>query len=167
MEHKETKDITICFRTSEEVRKPLDAAARKARRSLSAMIEEILREHVKGQNLYSPDGPERRRFPRKAVSIPALVTAPGLKLVGPHPGVIIDMSLSGLRISVPKESGLQAWEDAEGIHLHILFSLPPSTSVSTKCKPCRVRDAVGEIEIGASITDCDLRSYQSLHSYLQ
>jgi hypothetical protein len=167
MEHKETKDMTICFRTSDEVRKPLEAAARKARRSLSAMIEEILRDHVKGQNLYSPDGPERRRFPRKAVSIPALVTLPGLKLAGPHPGVIVEMSLSGLRISIPKESGLQMWEDTEGIHLQVLFSIPPATSVSTKCKPCRVRDTVGEIEIGASITDCDFKAYQALHNYLQ
>ena len=167
MEHKETKDMTICFRTSDEVRKPLEAAARKARRSLSAMIEEILRDHVKGQNLYSPDGPERRRFPRKAVSIPALVTLPGLKLAGPHPGVIVEMSLSGLRISIPKESGLQMWEDTEGIHLQVLFSIPPATSVSTKCKPCRVRDTEGEIEIGASITDCDFKAYQALHNYLQ
>ena len=55
------KEVTICFRTSEELRGALEKAAREDRRSLSSAIELILTDYLE-KNHEFPHQKERRRF---------------------------------------------------------------------------------------------------------
>jgi hypothetical protein len=67
-----SKEITICFRTSEWLRNAFEAIARKERRSLSQVIELVLEDYVKDHHeLLSKE--ERRHFARKQTAIPAFV----------------------------------------------------------------------------------------------
>ncbi len=159
------KDITICFRTNEGLRESLDKVAGEERRSISAMIENILLEYLKENKLARVNPRENRRFPRKEVSLPALVSAGATEDL--HSGTVLDLSLTGLRIAVPKDSTIEIVERDPNVELHIRFALPnEKTPVMIKAKPERVRDINGKIEVGASFSDCDFIDYQRLQNYL-
>jgi hypothetical protein len=158
------KDITICFRTSKELRKSLEEVAREERRSLSALIQNALHDFV-NQKKSLPSGKEKRRHPRKEVFLPTLASLVGTE--GLHAGVILDISLGGLRLSVPKEYDFDIQKDDETARINILFTLPAEKStVALKCKPNRIRQTNGETEVAVAFSDCDFPSYQKVQNYL-
>ncbi len=159
------KEVTICFRTSEELRSALEKAAREDRRSLSSAIELILTDYLE-KNHEFPHQRERRRFVRRQVLIPAHV-----KSVDPekkeHEAVILDISLSGLRVSLPKESMPEIYEGREKSTFETSFVLPQEEkSIRIVCKPERVVPVNGSIHVGASFVDSDFTNYQQLQQYL-
>jgi hypothetical protein len=62
------KEVTICFRTSEEVRGALQKAAREDRRSLSSTIELILADYLENNHEF-PHQRERRLFVRRQAGV--------------------------------------------------------------------------------------------------
>jgi hypothetical protein len=154
------KEITICFRTSNDLRKPLEDVAREERRSLSALIQNVLHDYV-NQKKNLPSGKERRRHPRKEVSLPAFASLEGSE--GAQPIVIQDISLGGLRLSLAEaEKSFN-----QKTPMSIFFALPEQKSpVTIRCEPSRIRDAKGEVEVGATFADCDFPTYQKLQNYL-
>ncbi len=160
------KDITICFRTSDELRSSLEKVAKEGRRSLSAMIENILYDYLKEKRIAPTMDSEKRRFFRKEVSLPAFVYESGAEARDAQAGIIVDISLGGLRISVPKDAKIEITESSEK-QLELLFTLPnEKTPIQMKCKPARVKDSNGDLEVGASFIDSDFKSYQKLQNYL-
>ena len=158
------KSITICFRTSEDLRKPLEKIARENRRSLSAIIEHALHDYLKLRGNLA-EGTEKRRHPRKEVSLPAFISLTGSE--GPYPGIILDLSLGGVKLSVPSDSSIEIKEDGQKTHINILFTLPKEkTPVAMTCNPSRVERINGDIEVGATFADCDFTNYQKLQNYL-
>ena len=103
---------------------------------------------------------------RKQVSIPArvrMVDAEGRM----HEAVILDISLSGLRISLPKESMSEIYEEAENPQFETSFVLPQEgRSVRFVCRTKRVVPVNGNIHVGASFVDSDFTNYQQLQQYL-
>ena len=67
------KDVTICFRTNEELKQTLEKIAEVERRSLSSIIENILHGQVRNKAELKGTKKERRRYQRKDVSLPAFV----------------------------------------------------------------------------------------------
>jgi hypothetical protein len=158
------KDITICFRTSDELRKGLDEVALESRRSLSSIIENALTSFLKQRGV-SGSGQDKRRHPRKAVCLPAFISAEGSE--EPCPSIILDISLSGLKISLPKEFGIEVQEEGEQTHLNILFTLPQErTPVAMSCRASRILGGGPDIEVGAMFAECDFTNYQKLQNYL-
>ncbi|OPY69762.1 MAG: PilZ domain protein [Syntrophorhabdaceae bacterium PtaU1.Bin034] len=160
------KEVTICFRTSEELRNALEAAAREDRRSLSSTIELILTDYLK-KNREFPEEHERRRYVRKTVAIPAYVrkshTGPGQQ----HGAVILDLSLGGMRLSVPKESVSDIYEGAENSRFETSFVLPhDDRPIRLICKPERVVPSNGSVYVGASFVDAEFINYLQLQKYL-
>ena len=158
------KDVTICFRTSENLRKSLDKASREGKKSLSGTIENVLLDYLKQRGTPASDK-ERRRHSRKEVSLPAFISTEGSK--NPYPGIIVDISLGGLRLSLPKESRIDVQEEGQTVYLNILFTLPKEKSaVAMTCKSNRMKHINGDIEVGATFADCDFTNYQKLQNYL-
>jgi hypothetical protein len=153
------RDTVICFRTSDDLRKALEKVSETDRRSLSSVIENILYDYVERRE---PKGvsEEKRRYPRKKVSAPALVT----DLDGVvHAGMVNDVSLGGLHISVPNSFQQEMREDSK---ISVVFTLPQSEKPLTmQCAPRYVRPN-GQINIGASLVDTDFHSYRTLQHYL-
>ena len=159
------KEVTICFRTSEELRSALERAAREDRRSLSSAIELILTDYLE-KNHEFPHQKDRRRFVRKQVSIPAQVRSNDLEKKE-HKAVILDISLSGLRVSLPKESMPEIYEGAETPTFETSFVLPKEEkSIRMVCRPQRVVPVNGNIHVGACFVDSDFTNYQQLQQYL-
>jgi hypothetical protein len=81
--------------------------------------------------------------------------------------VITDISLGGLRISVPKDHTFEIHTDERTSDFDTLFALPNERRpVNVKCKPQSVFHANGDTQIGASFVDADFNSYQTIRDYL-
>ena len=159
------KEITICFRTSNELRSSLENLAHKDRRSLSSTIELILADYLSQSHVF-PQQQERRRHVRKAVSIPAQVKsgAPGGRQ---HGAVILDISLSGLRLTLPKECMSEIYAGAEAPRFEASFALPEEErALRFLCKPERVVPINGSMHVGASFVDTEFVDYRQLQQYL-
>ena len=160
------KDITICFRTNEEMRNALGKVAREERRSLSSVIELVLTDFLEKSGEFLKDG-ERRRFNRKKVALPAFIKGAEKQKRIHHAGVIVDISLGGLRISLPKECVSNIYTDTEKARFETSFVLPEENrSIKATCKPHRVVPQNGNIQVAASFVDVDFVNYQQLQQYL-
>jgi len=157
------KEVSISFRTSEDLRNALEAVARGDRRSLSSVIELILTDHVKkNHDCPERDQRERRRFPRKHVAIPAFVKT----YDSAHGAVIVDLSLGGMRVSVPSECAFGIYEGPEKSHFETSFALPSGGTVKVVCKPERIAPSSGNVDVGACFVDADFVNYQRIQRYL-
>jgi hypothetical protein len=158
------KDLTICFRTSDGLRKALEKIAAKERRSLSALIENVLHDSLEKREAL-PQGMERRIYPRKQVFLPAFISLVGAE--GSYPSIIQDVSLGGMKLSFSKEWGLQIRQKDETKHMNVLFALPEEKSLmAITCSPNRVHHVNGDMEVGAIFAECAFPNYQRLQSYL-
>lgn len=154
------KEITICFRATEELRSALEAFARQGRRTLSSAVELILTDYVK-KNDESSDKQERRLYPRKHAAIPAYVKTGGSE----YGAVIIDLSLGGIRVSVPGECVSRIYEGPGKSQFETSFTLPGGT-VTVLCEPGRVMPSNGNVDVGATFIDADFANYQCIQQYL-
>ena len=150
------RDTTICFRISEDFRKELEAISTSERRSLSSLIKNILHDYVERSRVNE----ERRRYPRKKISVPALVTGPDGMV---HAGVVNDVSLGGLNFFVPDSFDQEMGEEFQ---ISIVFTLPQTERpLTVKCSPRHV-SSDGQTNMGSSLIDADFQSYRILQNYL-
>ena len=161
------RSVTICFRTSEDLRSELEKIAAEDRRTLSSTIENILYDHIERRKSATTYRDEKRRFPRKNVSVPALISMQGAPLTEPRVGMLVDISLGGLRISVPGGLPLTLQADGESSRLSIVFTLPHlKKALTVQAIPRHVFKYEDETGIGTSFVEADLGTYQLLRSYL-
>ena len=161
------KNITICFRTSEDLRNALEVISKAERRSLSGTIENILYRHLEDRNEYKQMREDKRRFPRKSVAVPALIRELGSTDATMQAGIVLDLSLGGLHLSLPDNYQYEISEDRETSRISIVFTLPNGKRPLTmQCVPKRVYPSDSETRIGASFIDTDFASQQALQNYL-
>ncbi len=153
------RDTVICFRTSDELRKAIEKVSSAERRSLSSVIENILYDYVENKRPARTEE-EKRRYPRKKISAPALVTS----LDGTvHAGMVNDLSLGGINFSVPNNFKQEEGDDSK---ISLVFTLPKSEKpLSVQCTAKHVRSN-GQTNVGATLIDTDFQSYQTLQNYL-
>jgi len=157
------KDSIICFRVSKELHESLAHIAHADRRSLSSMIEMILSTYLIGKK--TVPGLEMRRYPRKPVEIPTVISREEFEQSGR--GSIADISLGGVRILIPKDLAQNVAVDSKGSKFNIIFDLPREHDpVKITCESTRVDDDGDNIVVGASFIDAEFKSYQSLQTYL-
>ena len=161
------KEITICFRTSEELRSALKKHADEERRSISSLIENICYDFLHDRKALRSIKHEKRLFPRRKVSVPALVQKTSSEQQGLQAGLIVDISPGGVQLSIPKEYEFQIHENKETSRMEIIFTLPSSKRPLTmQCVPRRSHDSDDEVRIGASFVDPDFTCIQALQTYL-
>jgi len=158
-----SKTITICFRTSEHLRNALEKISTDERRSLSSTIENILYTHIEERNEFKRVQEENRRYPRKSVSVPALLSFNNETSAG----IVLDISLGGLQISIPNGSQLEIKEDEQNSTFSIVFTLPEiKKPLSVQCMPEHIVRSNGETTMGVSFADTNFANYQTLQNYL-
>jgi hypothetical protein len=161
------KSLMICFRTSEQLRTAIEVIAKEERRSVSATIEKILYKYLEERKAYKPVQEENRRYPRKTLTAPALIQDLDSDNTSQQAGIVVDISLDGLQISIPDNYQYDVREDRENSRISIIFTLPDcKRPISMLCEPKRTYPAGSETRIGASIVDTDFASYQAIQNYL-
>ena len=154
-----SRDTTIGFRTSEELHKALEKIADAERRSLSSVVENAIHDYMATREPKEAER-EKRRYPRKRLATPILVTGPDGAV---HGGMVQDISLGGIRVAIGP--GLYK-EAGEELMVSVVFSLPLSEKPLTmKCRTRHV-NSDGQTVIGAAFVDADFQSSQSLGNYL-
>lgn len=162
-----SKNITICFRTSEDLRNELEIIAKEERRSVSSIIETILHKFIEDRTEDKRVKAEKRRYPRKTLTVPALVRELGSDDQTAQAGIVLDISLGGLQISIPNDYQYDIREDRETSRISIVFTLPDSKRPLTmQCIPKRVHPADSQTIVGLSFIDTDFASQQTLQNYL-
>lgn len=161
------KDSLICFRASKMLHEALIKIAKEERRSLSAMIEIALMNFLKEKNALKSVDSERRKYPRKNMSIPAFINHYESGKAKLNAASLMDLSLEGLKISIPGDAKINVKNEPQGAKFQIIFTLPNDNSpISLDCEPRSISDRNDSIFIGASIVDVDFESYKKLQSYL-
>jgi hypothetical protein len=162
------KNTMICFRTSRRLRDALKEIAEDQRRSLSALVENIVSDYVTEQDK-SLEGKEkdRRKHFRKKTSIPVILRNPDMRETPVHTGTIRDISLGGVRIVLPKNRD-SSWITGSREHeLHLVFVLPEGRfPMNFKCRPSRINGKMDGVQVGAVFSDAEFESYQALQRYL-
>ena len=157
------KEIMVAFCTSEELKSALEVIARKEGQSLSSAIKLILIDHLtKNHGFPKSDRRERRQYPRKHVVIPAYVKTRDTE----YGAVIVDLSLSGIRVSVSGECVSRMYDGLEKSRFEAFFALSAGGTVKVVCEPERVMPSSGTIQVGASFVDADFADYQRVQQYL-
>ena len=153
------KDTVICLRISKDLRSALKRISVTDRRSLSSTVENILYDHV-GQRNLKDMAQEKRRYPRKAISAPALVSAPNGAV---HAGMICDISAGGICVSAP---GDFLCETGEGSRISVVFTLPKSdVPLALECIPRHVRPG-SRVHVGASFIDDHCPDHEAIRRHL-
>ncbi len=161
------KDITICFRTDTEIRNSLKRVAEAERQTISAIIENILYQYLKEKKVIQDLDKERRQYNRKPVSLPAFIMDKNSTTKGFKTGKVLDISLGGIQLCIPRGVKMEVCTDSETNEFHIVFTLPDATQpINVTCKSQRVFECGEDMHVGAAFVDSDFQSYQTLQKYL-
>lgn len=162
------KKIEICFQTSPNVREKLEELAGNKGLEVSTLIQNIVMDFFGRKRCEADSGSEKREFPRHTTAIPVVVQIHfGQNETHYRTGTILDISMGGVRITLPKHENLNSDIIMDSNHLEILFRLPRAGRASTfRCEPKRTSTFDENIELGAKFTDADLMSQQLVHKYI-
>jgi hypothetical protein len=152
------KDSVICFRISSKLRADLERFSVSERRSLSGAIEKILYEHLESQGKKAA-GDEKRQFPRRTLSTPAIVQTQG----GAFAATVRDVSLGGIGVSANAGCRCPVKEDSS---LSVLFTLPETTRPLLMQCVARHCSEDEQPRIGASFAEGGHEGESALRSYL-
>lgn len=161
------KDSLICFRVSKNVHDTIAKIAQEEKRSLSSIIDIALNIYIKERQLLKGVKSERRRYPRRGILAPALIKQHSSGETKLETGSITDISLSGVRILIPKEAKCDLSTDPQAAKFEIIFTLPNEIRpIYVTCESCRIVDSDENIHVGASFIDANFHSYKALQKYL-
>ncbi|MHB8137763.1 MAG: PilZ domain-containing protein [Smithellaceae bacterium] len=159
------KDSVICFRTSRDLHESLAQVAKEDRRSLSSTIEIAMTNYLHERKAFLGVEKEKRQYPRKTLSVPAVIDQQGLGQMAV--GTITEISLDSLKVLIPKDFKYQIVIDSQGSKFEIMLNLPNENDpIRLSCESKRVVDAEDSVHIGASFVDADFKSYKALQTYL-
>jgi hypothetical protein len=159
------KNSLISFRTSKDLHESLDKVAKEDGRSLSSTIEMELTNYLKERKAFRGVEKEKRQYPRKTLSVPAVINQQERGQMGI--GAITDISLGGVKVLIFKDFSHQILIDSQGSRFEIVFNLPTKNKpIRLSCESTRVADAEDSIHVGAFFVDADFKSYKALQTYL-
>jgi hypothetical protein len=109
----------------------------------------------------------RRQFERKKVSIPAYIGDTRWQRHDFVAGTILDISLGGIKLSIPKGTGAEIQSVSETDELNIIFSIPTCLwPISVKINPRRIIESADEVQYGASVMNPNSQAYSALQKYM-
>ena len=159
------KDSIICFRVSKDLHESLAQVAKEDQRSLSSTIEMALTKYLTEKKAFQGIEKEKRQYPRKPLSVPAVINQPEPGQMGI--GAITEISLCGVKVLIPKDFKHQILIDSQGSRFEIVFNLPAENKpIRLSCESNRVVDAEDSTQVGAFFVDADFKSYRALQTYL-
>jgi hypothetical protein len=160
-----TKDGHISFRANKDLHESLAQVAKEDQRSLSSTIEMALTNYLKERKAFQGVEKEKRQYPRKILSVPAVINQQEHGQMGL--GAITEISSGGVKVLIPKDFKNKILIDSQGSRFEIAFNLPTKNKpIMMSCESSRVVDAEDSILVGASFVDADFKSYKALQTYL-
>ena len=114
------KNTKISFRTDDATLTRLKAVCRSENKTISALIEDVLTEHVLCQENPMPSQDEKRQCPRKQCSVSAVIFSNQNGKTVFSNGIIVNISCSSMQILVKKTPQNFIYENG----FEILFSFP-------------------------------------------
>jgi len=164
------KDIIYSMRMTRRVREALKEAARRDRRTVASLLDKIITDYLESEGFSLHDDEisrERRRFPRKKITLPGTAYMRTSEGATALPGVILDISLGGVLVTYPKGSGVKLESIGELPNFELHFALPDTGDrVVFGCDARRINDTGNEIQIGATFAHCKEQSAEKLQGYL-
>ena len=163
------KDAVYTMRMNSRVREALRKAATKERRTVASLLDKIVTDYLAKEGLLTgPElGTERRRFPRKKITLPARTFLRTELQDEAFPGVVLEISMGGLLVTYPKGSEIRFTSTGELPRFEIRFEIPrEDEELRFDCETRHMRDTGDEIQVGATFKDPEGNSLQKLNSYL-
>jgi hypothetical protein len=161
------EDTTLCFQTSLEIKKNLEKIAEKESRSVSSVVESIICHYLKNDKAVEGIFQNRRRFERKKITIPAYVGYTRWHRDDFVESTIMDISLGGIKMSIPKGAKVDVQNVHDAEELSIIFRIPSCYwPINVKISPQTVSESADEVQVGASLINPDFQAYSALQKYL-
>jgi hypothetical protein len=164
------KDTIYSMRLSKRVLDALRQIAGRERRTVASLLDKIIADYLESEGFSTRNGfnEERRRFPRKKITLPGttvLKAGPALEAL---PSVILDLSQGGVLLTYPKGSDLPVTSLGELPDFQLQFTLPPGGDiVQIECHAQRMSEAGSEIQVGATFRKPEEDEHiQKLKAYL-
>jgi hypothetical protein len=152
------KDAVICLRISKNLRTALERMSETDRRSLSSTVQNILYTHIQERGLQDLTT-EKRRYLRKKISAPALLSGPDGAV---HAGMVCDISLGGICVAAPRDFSCRAAED---FRMFVVFTLPKNeTPLTVQCIPRHVLPGE-QVHVGASFIDDGCQTFEAIRRH--
>ena len=161
------KESTICFQTSSEMKGALEEIAEEEQRNVSSIVEAIVFQYLKSNKGFQGIIQNRRRFDRKKVSLEAYIGDPRWQRRDFEKCNILDVSLGGIRFSVPKGTKLEILPDCTATEYSVIFTIPNNPwPTKVNCRFQQAGESEEAIQIGAAIVSHDFSTYSALQKYL-
>ena len=143
-----------------------DGVAPEGTSEAAAEVEQVQEALLKINKALKGIDRDRRRPERKDVILPAFIGEAHSQAEKFGTGTILDISIGGIRLSVPKGTNLEkiGIETAEFSVTFTLTSKPEPFKV--KCQPKWVSDSTEAVQIGAAFVDPNFQIHETLQKYL-
>ena len=161
------KESTICFKTNSEMKSALEKIAEEEQRNVSSIVEAIVFQYLKSNKGFKGIIQNRRRFDRKKVSLTAYIGDPRWQRRDFEKGNILDVSLGGVRFSVPKGTKLEILPDCKATEYSVIFTIPNNPWLTkVNCRFQQVVESEEAVQVGAAFVSPDFSTYSALQKYL-
>ena len=163
------KDTMYSLRLNSMIREALKKAAEMECRTMASMLDKIITDFLKKKGLLSrPEHDvERRRFPRKNISLPSRAISKSGEKIDSIPSVVRDISLGGFRVILPKNAEVRITQSTIISNFELLVEFPEDDQLLTfACDTRRIDMIDSEIQIGASFANMNSDEIQKLRRYL-
>jgi hypothetical protein len=157
------KTTKISFRTDDGTLNRLKAVCRVENKTISALIESVLMEHVLCQENPMPPHGEKRMSQRKQCSFPVVISAESDSDMFYGNGMIVNISMNSMQIILKKQPENRFFDH----EFHALFTLPGQDHpMLVSCLLLRANCLHEECIIIASFRIGDELEKELLHNYL-
>jgi hypothetical protein len=161
------KNSIISIQTTSEIRDALEAIAAEENQSVSSLVESIISRYLKDHKAIKDIAPSRRRLERKHARFEAYIGDPRWQRRDFEQATILDLSLLGVRLSVPKGTTLEIPEDGKTSEFCIIFSLPDQHwPIQIKGLPKWAVESEDNIQYGVELVDHDIYAFKALQKYM-
>ncbi len=163
------KDVIYSMRMSRRVREALKKAARRERRTVASLLDKVISDYLEREGFlpHNSTPEERRRFPRKQVTLPAITFLRTESEVKTFSSMVLDMSLGGVLFSYPKGSDIRLDSLGQLPRFVLAVQLPNGGHVlHLDCDTRRIAEVGDEIQVGATFSNLKDEELERLGSYL-
>ncbi len=163
------KDVAFSMRMNKRIRAALKRAAKKDRRTVSSLVDKVLTDYLMKEGFIKEReiGIERRRFPRKKITLPAKASFKTESKEEVFSSVVLDISMGGALVSYPKGSQIKFMSEGGLPQFGLRLDLPKEEErLWFDCEARHMRDTGTEIEVGAVFSKSNGGARQKLSSYL-
>ena len=162
------KDVAYSMRMPSRVREALKEAARMDHRSVASLLDKIVADYLTKEGfLRGPEfGTEKRRFPRKKITLPVKTFMKAGSEEKVFPCAALDISMGGALVTYPKGSKMTFTSIGERPLFKLCFEHPQANGdLCFNCETRHMRDTGDEIQIGASFNNPNEKCLKKLNSY--